>query len=569
VITCNNHKLQDGYKLALYTAGTLPAGLQKGITYFVVGSTTNTFGLAYTPGGAAVTTTDAGTGTHTWGNLSTLPYGTRDNATVNFILQDSFEGELRMGATGHGNPGHVLVGIADGDFATLSGRTGTFTFTYTSASVYTLNCTNHGMSEGDPVTLQVSAGGTLPGGLKLSVQYWATNCNANDLQLMDVPINGTIVTVTNTAGSGTFTFSSWYRTYQHEFGSRVVHGGLPTRHALHGQWELGKSVAYQDSAWKATQLATGDTCNIAVGQAFQILSTSGGANIATATINLPTDMAVAQDLELMFTSASITTVTWGVTGTGSISATSGQNLPGTISAPTFVRMRYRPGSTNSWFVNIVSTDASPFQSLGVSGTLTTNFTLGDKILVGPCTGNTTIGNPTGSTAKDGHTYLWLVKQDATGGRNISLGGQFVNAAGNVFNRAPNGITVFRATYNATDTKYYITDFQSLSGNTWSTLTGTTGAIATDCSKGKSFFVGPCTGNVTISNPTNPQDDTVYTWYVTQDATGGRTITLDTQFAKSATSFVPDTTASTSTVFSARYSAANSKFYVITFQTKVS
>jgi hypothetical protein len=572
-ITSTAHGLQDGTRLALYTsANDLPAGLFKGITYFVVGSATNTFGLAYTPGGTAITTTDAGTGTHTWGNLSTLPYGTRDDATVNYILQDSFHGETRIGATGHNNPGRALICIADGDEGTRSGRTGTFTFTYTSATNYTFNCTNHGLNEGDPVTLQVSAGGTLPGGtnIKTSQQYWATNCNANDFQLMDVPINGTKISVTNSAGSGTFTFSSWYRTYQVEIGNRTLHSGLPTRHALYGQWELAKSIAYQDNAWSANQLATTDVRNVSVGQAFQIISTSGGATIATATINLPTDMAVAQDLEVVFTSASITSLTWGIVsgGTGTIS-TSGQNLPITISGPTYVRLKYRPGSTNAWFAVVVSTDAKPFVSLGVSGTLTSNFTNGDTILVGPCTGNTTIGNPTGSTARDGHVYTWLVKQDGTGGRNISLGNKFVNAPGNIFNRAASGMTIFRATYNATDDKYYITDFQSLSGNTWSTLTGTTGAIATDCSKGKSFFIGAITGNVTISNPTNAQDDQVYTWHVLQDGTGTRTITLDTKFAKSATSFVPDTTASTATIFSARYSAANDKFYVITFQTKVS
>jgi hypothetical protein len=315
VITCNNHKLQDGYKLALYTAGTLPAGLQKGITYFVVGSTTNTFGLAYTPGGAAVTTTDAGTGTHTWGNLSTLPYGTRDNATVNYILQDSWRGETRIGATGLGNPGHALICISDSDMAALSARSGTFTFTYTSASVYTLNCTNHGMSEGDPVTLQVSAGGTLPGGLKLSVQYWATNCNANDFQLMDVPINGTIVTVTNTAGSGTFTFSSWYRTYTIEMGDRTLHAGVPGRNAAYGRWEFGKAVGYQSQATDAFSSTAGTFAHTVKAGIRTVRASLSTTNFTTGAFTLPSgvDIDASQPMRIVVTGKPCASLTWAFT----------------------------------------------------------------------------------------------------------------------------------------------------------------------------------------------------------------------------------------------------------------
>lgn len=69
------HDLQYGVKVKLTTATTLPAGLSPATTYYVVDATSATdFKLATTYGGTAITTTDAGTGAHTWtmdrGNLT-------------------------------------------------------------------------------------------------------------------------------------------------------------------------------------------------------------------------------------------------------------------------------------------------------------------------------------------------------------------------------------------------------------------------------------------------------------------------------------------------------------------
>jgi hypothetical protein len=209
----------------------------------------------------------------------------------------------------------------------------------------------------------------------------------------------------------------------------------------------------------------------------------------------------------------------------------------------------------------------PYIALGVTGSLAADLTQGGNFLVGPMTGNVTIANPLGG--EDGKTYTWLVKQDATGGRTVGLDTKFVKGYLSRFAMKPNAITQMQAIYNAADDKFYIAPLQILAQDEWQTLTGTTGAIATDLSICRNAFVGPITGNVTISNPTNPADGEEYTWYITQDGTGGRTIGLGAKFAKSALTFVPDTTASTSTIFSARYSAVNDKYYVFAFQTKVS
>lgn len=64
-LTANAHGLNDGEDVTLKTTGTLPGGLSAQKRYYVVNASTNTLQLATQPGGAAITTTGAGTGTHT------------------------------------------------------------------------------------------------------------------------------------------------------------------------------------------------------------------------------------------------------------------------------------------------------------------------------------------------------------------------------------------------------------------------------------------------------------------------------------------------------------------------
>ncbi|KRE07455.1 hypothetical protein ASE63_22410 [Bosea sp. Root381] len=65
VVTWNAHGLQNGDQVVLTTSGALPTGMTAGTTYYVVNQATNTFQLATTPGGSAVTTTGTQSGTHT------------------------------------------------------------------------------------------------------------------------------------------------------------------------------------------------------------------------------------------------------------------------------------------------------------------------------------------------------------------------------------------------------------------------------------------------------------------------------------------------------------------------
>ena len=65
VLTATDHGLNDGEAVTLKTTGVLPGNLSNQREYFVVNASTNTFGLALTKGGTAITTSSAGTGVHT------------------------------------------------------------------------------------------------------------------------------------------------------------------------------------------------------------------------------------------------------------------------------------------------------------------------------------------------------------------------------------------------------------------------------------------------------------------------------------------------------------------------
>lgn len=65
VLTATGHGWPVGTLLAVASSGTLPPGLTASTLYYVVYSTTDTLKLSLTKGGAPITTTGAGSGTHT------------------------------------------------------------------------------------------------------------------------------------------------------------------------------------------------------------------------------------------------------------------------------------------------------------------------------------------------------------------------------------------------------------------------------------------------------------------------------------------------------------------------
>lgn len=65
VVTWTSHGLPNGAPVVLTTTGTLPAGLTAGKTLYIVNRATNTFQLSEAVDGQPITTTTAGSGTHT------------------------------------------------------------------------------------------------------------------------------------------------------------------------------------------------------------------------------------------------------------------------------------------------------------------------------------------------------------------------------------------------------------------------------------------------------------------------------------------------------------------------
>jgi len=68
VFTLNSHGMSIGDAIVLSTSGALPAGLTVGTVYYIItaGFTANAFQVSATLGGAAINTTDAGSGTHSF-----------------------------------------------------------------------------------------------------------------------------------------------------------------------------------------------------------------------------------------------------------------------------------------------------------------------------------------------------------------------------------------------------------------------------------------------------------------------------------------------------------------------
>lgn len=116
VLTLAGHDLADGERVRLITTGALPTGLVANTDYFVRDSSTDTFRLAATLGGAAINTTGTQSGTHT---LQAFTHGA-GNGTTTFNVPD-FRGRgliglglgsgltgRRLGETG-GAETHVLA----------------------------------------------------------------------------------------------------------------------------------------------------------------------------------------------------------------------------------------------------------------------------------------------------------------------------------------------------------------------------------------------------------------------------------------------------------------------------
>jgi hypothetical protein len=98
-------------------------------------------------------------------------------------------------------------------------------------------------------------------------------------------------------------------------------------------------------------------------------------------------------------------------------------------------------------------------TLTYAATLNTDASAGDIFDV-TLTGNATLSNPTNPVS--GKTIRWRIRQDATGGRTVTLGNKFVIPSSATsplpFSTAANKMDVLAATYHAGRDKWDIIAF---------------------------------------------------------------------------------------------------------------
>lgn len=131
VVTWNAHGLANSAPVYFTTTGALPAPLVVNQIYFVTAEMTNTFEVSLTPGGSAITTTTAGTGTHTCYSIAETEITNVANTSGIFV---------GMGITGVGIAAGTLVSaftpgpagtITLSQAATAANNSETFTMNWT------------------------------------------------------------------------------------------------------------------------------------------------------------------------------------------------------------------------------------------------------------------------------------------------------------------------------------------------------------------------------------------------------------------------------------------------------
>lgn len=358
VLTSTAHGLPDNARLALHSSSALPAGLSSGVPYFVVGSTANTFGLAHVPGGDAIVTTGAGTGTHQWARLEGTPYNARGNSNINFLLMDSHKGDVRVGTEGAAHPGHFIAGIAKGSSPQNTGVEGDFTVTTIDSRFH---CTAHGLALNDPVKFTTTT--TLPSGIAVTQMYWVSDVvDANTFEVSD-EWDGNSVTLTTT-GTGTHTFHSYHRTYGHELGDSTIHDTAPGRNMLWGAWEYQRAPIFNEIAFDKRPATGTISHDVAPYQEAQIFTVTGSGIVGPITVNLPTDLPASWTFPVIFNGGSVDSIVFDVLG-------SGQFEPNTLAPPTFspgylcVIFRYEH-LTNQYYVEYNSNEGLQFISTSIA-----------------------------------------------------------------------------------------------------------------------------------------------------------------------------------------------------------
>lgn len=169
------------------------------------------------------------------------------------------------------------------------------------------------------------------------------------------------------------------------------------------------------------------------------------------------------------------------------------------------------------------------------------------------TGTTSITSITSVPQAGTVVVLWFASAlTMTDGSNLVLQGNFTTAANDTMTLVSDGtnmIEIGRSRYT-TIAPVTLTDQAT---------------IATDATASSHYRV-TLAGNRTLGNPTGARDGQKMVWQIKQDATGGRTITLDSKFdvADDVGTVTLSTSGTATDWIGAVYDSAADKFYVISF-----
>lgn len=199
-------------QIELFTTGILPTGLSVNTTYYVVNSSSTTFNVSLTSGGAAINTTATGSGTHTFGILGytgnlvldgTLAVANGGTGTNTFLLNNLLLGNgtsglkpVYAGATGNVLTSQTVSTVNAGSFAT-----GT---QYTISTIGSTDWTLIGATSAGSVTGSIST-------TTLTVTAVGSGTLAVGTYISGTSVTpGTYITAlgTGTGGTGTYTVSS-------------------------------------------------------------------------------------------------------------------------------------------------------------------------------------------------------------------------------------------------------------------------------------------------------------------------------------------------------------------------
>jgi hypothetical protein len=209
----------------------------------------------------------------------------------------------------------------------------------------------------------------------------------------------------------------------------------------------------------------------------------------------------------------------------------------------------------------IDTDAGTFPvATGPNDTLT--LTSSDSTILITGTAGTDTVNFTAQTGQAGHPF--------DGEVNAVV---FTNAAGNlknstnfIYNESTQLFDVGfgSSVFSVSGTSGMYNQLAVAYKRTTITISGST--ANTNARSGNRFFIS-ATSNFTLANPTNPQEEQPIIWYIKQDASGGRVLSLGSDFilGSGIPSVTLSTTANVTDAIGAIYNAVAGKWVILAYQ----